>query len=87
MWRYLAEEAQKTLEESMAMSMGDHQELALDYYRSKSANGTISAMGTLSRRAGQKKQAHNQPPPILGKLGKLLELTNKYIIINSLHRL
>ncbi|XP_076265168.1 sidekick cell adhesion molecule isoform X3 [Rhynchophorus ferrugineus] len=61
------QEAQKTLEESMAMSMGDHQELSLDYYRSKSTNGTITAMGTLSKRTGQRKQTHNQPPPILGK--------------------
>ncbi|XP_050310715.1 protein sidekick isoform X2 [Anthonomus grandis grandis] len=64
---YKYKQAQKTLEESMAMSMGDHQELALDYYRSKSVNGTISAMGTLSRRNGQRKQGHSQPPPILSK--------------------
>lgn len=62
----LAEEAQKTLEESMAMSMADHQELAMDYYRSKSSNGTITAMGTLSKRTTTRKQPHNQPPPILG---------------------
>ncbi|XP_030753162.1 protein sidekick isoform X1 [Sitophilus oryzae] len=61
------QEAQKTLEESMAMSMGDHQELALDYYRSKSTNGTITAMGTLGKRNCQRKQTHNQPPNILGK--------------------
>ncbi|XP_048522895.1 protein sidekick [Dendroctonus ponderosae] len=61
------QEAQKTLEESMAMSMGDHQDLAMDYYRSKGANGTITAIGTLSKRGGQRKQPHNQPPTILGK--------------------
>ncbi|XP_066157107.1 protein sidekick isoform X3 [Euwallacea fornicatus] len=61
------QEAQKTLEESMAMSMVDQQELAMDYYRSKSTNGTITAMGTLSKRTANRKQSHNQPPPILGK--------------------
>uniref|UniRef100_A0A336LLQ7 CSON011301 protein n=1 Tax=Culicoides sonorensis TaxID=179676 RepID=A0A336LLQ7_CULSO len=45
-------EAQKTLEESMAMSIDERQELALELYRSRNnlQTGTMSTTGTLSRR-------------------------------------
>ncbi|XP_058443926.1 protein sidekick isoform X9 [Malaya genurostris] len=50
------QEAQKTLEESMAMSIDERQELALELYRSRhgvtSANGTLNGTGTLGRRTG-----------------------------------
>lgn len=58
------DEAQKALEESMAMSIDDRQELALELYRSRhgGGNGTIMSgnssmgrrnMGTMSRKAAQ----------------------------------
>ncbi|XP_062701372.1 protein sidekick isoform X5 [Aedes albopictus] len=50
------QEAQKTLEESMAMSIDERQELALELYRSRhgvtSQNGTLNGTGTLGRRTG-----------------------------------
>ncbi|XP_021701145.1 protein sidekick isoform X5 [Aedes aegypti] len=50
------QEAQKTLEESMAMSIDERQELALELYRSRhgvtSNNGTLNGTGTLGRRTG-----------------------------------
>ncbi|XP_037028858.1 protein sidekick isoform X5 [Bradysia coprophila] len=61
-------EAQKALEESMAMSIDDRQELALELYRSRhgGGNGTIMSgnssmgrrnMGTMSRKAAQQAAA------------------------------
>ncbi|XP_065084747.1 protein sidekick isoform X5 [Ochlerotatus camptorhynchus] len=50
------QEAQKTLEESMAMSIDERQELALELYRSRhgvtSNNGTLNGTGTMGRRTG-----------------------------------
>ncbi|XP_039445727.1 protein sidekick isoform X4 [Culex pipiens pallens] len=50
------QEAQKTLEESMAMSIDERQELALELYRSRhgvtSQNGTLNGTSTLGRRTG-----------------------------------
>lgn len=67
------QEAQKTLEESMAMSVGDHQELALEIYRSRT--GGVNALsgvgntGTLGRRGAAVRKSLHQPPvaPMLGK--------------------
>lgn len=61
------EEAQKTLEESMAMSMGDHQEM--DYFRSTSrtGNGTIGTIGASSKRSTLSRKPPHQPPAVLGK--------------------
>lgn len=64
-----SDEAQKALEESMAMSIDDRQELALELYRSRhggGGNGTIMSgnssmgrrnMGTMSRKAAQQAAA------------------------------
>ncbi|KAJ8966484.1 hypothetical protein NQ317_018469 [Molorchus minor] len=60
------QEAQKTLEESMAMSMGDHQELAMDYYRNRTGNGNINTLGTIGKRSTARKPPQ-QPPAMLGK--------------------
>lgn len=62
MWFFsvIAEEAQKTLEESMAMSIDDRQELALELYRSRHGmgNGTLSVNGgTIRRTMGRKTSA------------------------------
>lgn len=68
-----AEEAQKTLEESMAMDMDDRQELALELYRSRHQAGAVGpcAMGTMGRRntLGRKTApVHPGPPaPMMGK--------------------
>ncbi|KAJ8914572.1 hypothetical protein NQ315_010036 [Exocentrus adspersus] len=61
------QEAQKTLEESMAMSMGDHQELAMDYYRPRTGNGNIATMGTMGKRSTLSRKPPQQPPAVLGK--------------------
>lgn len=67
------EEAQKTLEESMAMDIEDRQELALELYRSRQAGGggalNMSNCGTLGKRSTlARKSVHHQPPS--GVLGK-----------------
>ncbi|KAK6637522.1 hypothetical protein RUM44_007944 [Polyplax serrata] len=58
------EEAQKTLEESMAMDMDDRQDLAAELYRSHhtGAAGTLSKRGTLVR-----KSMMGPPQPMVGK--------------------
>ncbi|XP_037934636.1 protein sidekick isoform X4 [Teleopsis dalmanni] len=67
------QEAQKTLEESMAMSIDERQELALELYRSRHGvgTGTLNSAGTLSRGTlgtlGRK--STNRPPTSL-QLGK-----------------
>lgn len=51
----LTEEAQKTLEESMAMSIDERQELALELYRSRhglSSTTALNPTGTISRNKG-----------------------------------
>lgn len=50
------------------MSMGDHQDLALDFYRSR--NGAVSAnsMGTVSKKSTlSRKQTQHPPPQVLSK--------------------
>lgn len=61
------EEAQKTLEESMAMSMDDRQELAMELYRSRHGGGNISSLGTMSKRSTLVRKPVQPPPPMLGK--------------------
>lgn len=61
------EEAQKTLEESMAMSMGDHQDLAMELYRSHRGNGNISSLSSMGKRSTLARKQVQPPPPILGK--------------------
>lgn len=51
----------------MAMSMGDHQDLAMDYYRPRTGNGNIASMGTIGKRSTLTRKAPQQPPPMLGK--------------------
>lgn len=67
------EEAQKTLEESMAMSIDERQELALELYRSRHGvgTGTLNSVGTLNRGAlgTLGKKSSNRPPTNL-TLGK-----------------
>nr|XP_018910641.1 PREDICTED: protein sidekick isoform X1 [Bemisia tabaci] len=62
------QEAQKTLEESMAMDIDDRQQLALELYRSRHAGGA-SISGTLSKRGtlARKSMVHPGPHPMLGK--------------------
>lgn len=66
-----AEEAQKTLEESMAMSIDDRQELALELYRSRHGmgNGTLSVNGGTIRRTIGRKQ-NSQTAAAAASLGK-----------------
>ncbi|KAI4461154.1 titin [Holotrichia oblita] len=62
------QEAQKTLEESMAMSMDDRQEMAMELYRSRHGGGNLSSLGTMSKRSTlTRKPVHQPPPPMLGK--------------------
>ncbi|XP_054086564.1 protein sidekick isoform X3 [Zeugodacus cucurbitae] len=67
------QEAQKTLEESMAMSIDERQELALELYRSRHGvgTGTLNSVGTLNRGAlgTLGKKSSNRPPTSL-QLGK-----------------
>lgn len=67
---FFAEEAQKTLEESMAMSIDDRQELALELYRSRHGmgNGTLSVNGgTIRRTMGRKPSSQAAAAASLGK--------------------
>ncbi|XP_055298304.1 protein sidekick isoform X10 [Sitodiplosis mosellana] len=64
------QEAQKTLEESMAMSIDDRQELALELYRSRHGmgNGTLSVNGgTIRRTMGRKPTTQPAAAAALGK--------------------
>lgn len=61
------EEAQKTLEESMAMSMDDRQELAMELYRSRHGGGNLSSIGTMSKRSTLSRKPVQPPPAMLGK--------------------
>lgn len=66
----ITEEAQKTLEESMAMDADDRQESDLVLYRSRQGgSGTINAAsGTLGKRSTLARKAMHPPPPtMLGK--------------------
>lgn len=67
------EEAQKTLEESMAMSVDERQELALELYRSRhgGGTGTLNSAGTLNRSTlGTMSRKGNSRPPTNVQLGK-----------------
>ncbi|KZC09696.1 Protein sidekick [Dufourea novaeangliae] len=65
------QEAQKTLEESMAMDTDDRQESDLELYRSRQGSGAInlaSGCGTLGKRSTlARKSMHPPPPTMLGK--------------------
>ncbi|XP_053987372.1 protein sidekick isoform X4 [Hylaeus volcanicus] len=66
------QEAQKTLEESMAMDTDDRQESDLELYRSRQGGGgainMASACGTLGKRSTlARKSMHPPPPTMLGK--------------------
>lgn len=68
----VSEEAQKTLEESMAMDTDDRQESDLELYRSRPGGGgamnMASACGTLGKRNTlSRKSMHPPPPTMLGK--------------------
>ncbi|RZC39905.1 sidekick, partial [Asbolus verrucosus] len=65
-YKYKQEGAQNSMGELMAMSRDDHQDLSIDYYRSRNGNGNLSS--TLSKRSTlSRKPVHQQPPPMLGK--------------------
>uniref|UniRef100_A0A1A9UHY3 Protein sidekick n=1 Tax=Glossina austeni TaxID=7395 RepID=A0A1A9UHY3_GLOAU len=67
------QEAQKTLEESMAMSVDERQELALELYRSRhgGGTGTLNSAGTLNRSTlGTMSRKGNSRPPTNVQLGK-----------------
>ncbi|KAL3268776.1 hypothetical protein HHI36_007876 [Cryptolaemus montrouzieri] len=61
------QEAQRTLEESMAMSIGDHQELAMDYYRARNGNANISTLSNMSKRSTLSRKPPQPPPAMLSK--------------------
>ncbi|XP_014300001.2 protein sidekick isoform X2 [Microplitis demolitor] len=65
------QEAQKTLEESMAMDIDDRQESDLSLYRTRPSGGTLSignGCGTLGKRGTiARKSMHPPPPPLHGK--------------------
>lgn len=64
----ITEEAQKTLEESMAMSIGDHQELAMDYYHSRNGSASTNTLSNMTKKGTlSRKPPPHQPPPALGK--------------------
>ncbi|XP_051864687.1 protein sidekick isoform X8 [Drosophila albomicans] len=67
------QEAQKTLEESMAMSIDERQELALELYRSRHGvgTGTLNSVGTLrSGTLGTLGRKSTNRPPTNVQLGK-----------------
>ncbi|XP_030377973.1 protein sidekick [Scaptodrosophila lebanonensis] len=67
------QEAQKTLEESMAMSIDERQELALELYRSRHGvgTGTLNSVGTLrSGTLGTLGRKSTNRPPTNMQLGK-----------------
>ncbi|XP_030078898.1 protein sidekick isoform X11 [Drosophila hydei] len=67
------QEAQKTLEESMAMSIDERQELALELYRSRHGvgTGTLNSVGTLrSGTLGTLGRKSTNRPPTSAQLGK-----------------
>lgn len=71
--RVPTEEAQKTLEESMAMSIDERQELALELYRSRHGvgTGTLNSVGTLrSGTLGTLGRKSTNRPPTSVQLGK-----------------
>lgn len=52
----------------MAMSMGDHQDLAMELYRSHRGMGNLNGIGSVGKRGGTLARKQPQPPPpILGK--------------------
>lgn len=68
------EEAQKTLEESMAMSIDERQELALELYRSRHGLSSTTALnptgtigrnknGTISKKSGTTSATLGKSPP------------------------
>ncbi|XP_045475699.1 protein sidekick [Harmonia axyridis] len=61
------QEAQRTLEESMAMSIGDHQELAMDYYRARNGNANITTLSNMSKRSTLTRKPPQPPPAMLSK--------------------
>ena len=70
----ISEEAQKTLEESMAMDLDDRQDMAVEFYRSHRVGAPVMSAGgcgTLGKRStlGRKSVGHHPPPgpPMLGK--------------------
>ena len=68
LFSFHTEEAQKTLEESMAMSIDDRQELAMELYKSRHGGGNLSSLGTMNKRGTlARKPVHQPPPPMLGK--------------------
>lgn len=67
----ITEEAQKTLEESMAMSIDERQELALELYRSRhglSSTTALNPTGTISRnKSGAASKKSTNASATLGK--------------------
>ncbi len=65
----ITEEAQKALEESMAMSIDERQELALELYRSRHGMSSTapSISGTISRRSLGRKSTSAAVAAVLGK--------------------
>ncbi|CAG9861808.1 unnamed protein product [Phyllotreta striolata] len=64
------QEAQKTLEESMAMSTCDQQELAMDYYNSRNGSASTNTLNNLTKKGTLSRKPphhHHQPPTVLGK--------------------
>lgn len=70
----ISEEAQKTLEESMAMSIDERQELALELYRSRHGLSSTTALnptgtigrnknGTTSKKTSSSSAALGKSPP------------------------
>lgn len=62
------EEAQKVLEESMAMDIDDRQSSDLELYRSRQTGGTMnmgSGCGTLGKRGTLSRKTMHPPPPTL----------------------
>lgn len=51
----------------MAMSIGDHQELAMDYYRARNGNANISTLSNMSKRSTMTRKPPQPPPAVLGK--------------------
>ncbi|XP_018319090.1 protein sidekick isoform X2 [Agrilus planipennis] len=62
------QEAQKTLEESLAMDPEERHEVAMELYRARHGNN-VNSMGNISKRSTlSRKPPHHPPPPaVLGK--------------------
>lgn len=49
----------------MAMSIGDHQDLPMDYYHSRNGTANMSSNGNLSKKSTLSRKPPQHPPPAI----------------------